>query len=96
MLDLQHQYNNCTTIPHMRVGPTYWGPPHVRGCCTVVVLVLYKNQIPEWNPCVGPTSLYLSVVSLLCSVSVLIIYYIYIYIYMFKKEREFLLAMSAA
>jgi hypothetical protein len=34
MLDLQHQYNNCTTIPHMRVGPTY-------------VLVLYKNQIPR-------------------------------------------------
>jgi hypothetical protein len=22
MLDLQHQYNNCTTTPHMRVGPT--------------------------------------------------------------------------
>jgi hypothetical protein len=34
MLDLQHQYNNCTTIHHMRVGPRgvivqllYW-------CCT--------------------------------------------------------------
>jgi len=27
MLDLQHQYNNCTTIPHIRVGPTYWSPP---------------------------------------------------------------------
>jgi hypothetical protein len=27
MLDLQHQYNNGTTIPHMRVGPTYWSPP---------------------------------------------------------------------
>jgi hypothetical protein len=23
--------------------------PHVRGCCTVVVLVLYKNQIPTNN-----------------------------------------------
>lgn len=22
-LDLQHQYNNGTIIPHMRVGPTY-------------------------------------------------------------------------
>jgi hypothetical protein len=33
MLDLQHQYNNCTTTPHIRVGPS-------------VVLVLYKNQIP--------------------------------------------------
>jgi hypothetical protein len=23
MLDLQHQYNNCTTTPHMRVGPVF-------------------------------------------------------------------------
>jgi len=41
MLDLQHQYNNCTTIPHMRVGPTYWGPPSCEGllysCCSGVV-----------------------------------------------------------
>jgi hypothetical protein len=41
MLDLQHQYNNCTTIPHMRVGPTYWGPPSCEGllysCCIGVV-----------------------------------------------------------
>jgi len=41
MLDLQHQYNNCTTISHMRVGPTYWGPPSCEGllysCCIGVV-----------------------------------------------------------
>jgi hypothetical protein len=41
MLDLQHQYNNCTTIPHMRVGPTYWGPPSCEGllysCCIGIV-----------------------------------------------------------
>jgi hypothetical protein len=41
MLDLQHQYNNCTTILHMRVGPTYWGPPSCEGllynCCIGVV-----------------------------------------------------------
>jgi hypothetical protein len=41
MLDLQHQYNNCTIIPHMRVGPTYWGPPSCEGllysCCIGVV-----------------------------------------------------------
>jgi hypothetical protein len=41
MLDLQHQYNNYTTIPHMRVGPTYWGPPSCEGllysCCISVV-----------------------------------------------------------
>jgi Leucine-rich repeat (LRR) protein len=30
ILDLilvQHQYNNCTTTPHMRVGPSMWDPP---------------------------------------------------------------------
>jgi hypothetical protein len=41
MLDLQHQYNNYTTIPHMRVDPTYWGPPSCEGllysCCIGVV-----------------------------------------------------------
>jgi hypothetical protein len=41
MLDLQHQYNNCTTIPHMKVGPTYWGPPSCKGllcsCCIGIV-----------------------------------------------------------
>jgi hypothetical protein len=30
MLDLQHQYN-CTTIPHMKVGPTYWSLPSCEG-----------------------------------------------------------------
>jgi hypothetical protein len=41
MLDLQHQYNNRTTIPHMRVSPTYWGLPSCEGllysCCIRVV-----------------------------------------------------------
>jgi hypothetical protein len=41
MLDLQQQYNNCTTISHMRVSPTYWGPPSYEGllcsCCIGVV-----------------------------------------------------------
>jgi hypothetical protein len=41
MLDLQHQYNNCTTILHMRVGLTYWGSPSCDGllcsCCIDVV-----------------------------------------------------------
>jgi hypothetical protein len=51
MLDLQHQYNNCTTIPHMRVGLTYWGLPSCEGllysCCIGVVqesnLLLYRH-----------------------------------------------------
>jgi hypothetical protein len=41
MLDLQHQYNNYTTIPHMRVSFTYWGPPSCEellyNCCIGVV-----------------------------------------------------------
>jgi hypothetical protein len=37
MLNLQHQHNNHTTIPHMR------------GCCVVVVMVLCMNQIPRKN-----------------------------------------------
>jgi len=41
MLGLQHQYNNCITIPHIRVCPTYWGPPSCEGllysCCIGVV-----------------------------------------------------------
>jgi len=27
------------------VGLSVWGPPHVRRCCAVVVVALYKNQI---------------------------------------------------
>jgi len=41
MLDLQHQYNNCTTTLHMMVKPTHWGPPSCEGllctCCDSVV-----------------------------------------------------------
>jgi len=40
MLNLQHQHNNHTTTPHMRVDPTH---------CVVVVMVLCMNQIPMIN-----------------------------------------------
>jgi hypothetical protein len=50
MLDLQHQYNNCTTISHMRVSPTYWGPLSCEGllysCCIGVV----QESNPLWGP----------------------------------------------
>jgi hypothetical protein len=54
MLDLQHQYNNCTTIPHMMVGLTYWGPPSCEGllcsCCIGVVQesnpIFFRDLIP--------------------------------------------------
>jgi hypothetical protein len=34
------RYNNRTTAPHMGVGFTHWAPPHVRGCCIIIVVVL--------------------------------------------------------
>jgi hypothetical protein len=41
MLDLQYQYNNCTTIPRMSVGPTYFSSPSCEellcSCCIGVV-----------------------------------------------------------
>jgi len=41
MIDLQHHYNNCTTPPHMGVGPSVWGPPPYEkvlcSCCGGVV-----------------------------------------------------------
>jgi hypothetical protein len=37
MLDLQHQYNNCTTTPHMTMDPTHWDPP---SCEIIAPLVL--------------------------------------------------------
>jgi len=27
LIHTQHHHNNHTTIPHMRVGPSVWGPP---------------------------------------------------------------------
>jgi len=55
-------HNNDTTLKAEWSG----AHPHVRDCCTVVVLVLYKNQISHINL----TPLCLRVVPLLCSVSV--------------------------
>jgi hypothetical protein len=62
MLDLQHQYNNCTTIPYMRVGPTYWSSPSCKmllySCCISVVqesnpfLESHANEmifLSRWN-----------------------------------------------
>jgi hypothetical protein len=38
---VQHQYNNRTTTPQMRVGPSMWDPPSCErllyGCCIGVV-----------------------------------------------------------
>jgi hypothetical protein len=45
MLDLQHQYNNYTTIPHMRVGFTYWGPP----LCEGLLYSCYIGVVQESN-----------------------------------------------
>jgi hypothetical protein len=51
MLDLQYQYNNCTTTPHMKVDPIHWGPPSCEGllcsCCDDVV----QESNPDWLTC---------------------------------------------
>jgi hypothetical protein len=46
MMDLQQHYNNYTTLLYMRVGPSVWSPPHVKGCCVIVVVLLCRNQTP--------------------------------------------------
>jgi len=37
LIHTQHHHNNHTTIPHMSVGPSVWGPPSCEGllcgCC---------------------------------------------------------------
>jgi hypothetical protein len=55
MLYLQHQYNNCTTTPHMRVGFTHWDPPSYEGLlCNYCDGVVQKSNliytIPIFNP----------------------------------------------
>jgi hypothetical protein len=49
MLDLQHQYNNCTTISHIRVSPTYWGLPLCEGllCSCCIGVVQESNPIKD-------------------------------------------------
>jgi hypothetical protein len=49
MIDLQHHHNNCTTPPHMEVGPSVWGPPPCEE-------VLCRNQIPKNNKILSATS----------------------------------------
>jgi len=44
MLDLQHQYNNCTTIPHVRMGPTYWGPPSCEGLYSYCIGIVQESN----------------------------------------------------
>jgi hypothetical protein len=44
MLDLQHQYNNCTTILHMRVDPIYWGPPSCEGLLYSCIGVVQESN----------------------------------------------------
>jgi hypothetical protein len=31
LIHTQHHHNNHTTTPHMRVGPSVWGPPSCEG-----------------------------------------------------------------
>jgi hypothetical protein len=52
MLDLQHQYNNCTITPHMRVDLTHWGPPSCVGLLCSYCDGIVKESNPGWqNSC---------------------------------------------
>jgi hypothetical protein len=43
---VQHQYNNCTTTPHMRVDPSMWDLPSCEellySCCIGVVNLTFS------------------------------------------------------
>jgi hypothetical protein len=49
---VQHQYNNCTTIPYMKVGPSTWDPPSCEGllygCCIDVVNLTFSHPNVPW------------------------------------------------
>jgi hypothetical protein len=61
MLDLQHQHNKCTTLPHVKVGPNMWGSPSCeRVLCTccygveqesnpLLKIVVYKGIILKFQ-----------------------------------------------
>jgi hypothetical protein len=48
LIHTQHHHNNHTTTPHMRVGPSVWGPPSCEGllcdCCVGVVNLTFSKR----------------------------------------------------
>jgi hypothetical protein len=64
---VQYQYNNCTTTPHMRVGPSMWDPPSCEGllyscCIDVVNLTFFVWDLPScegllYNCCIDVVNL---------------------------------------
>jgi len=50
LIHTQHHHNNHTTTPHMRVGPSVWGPPSCEGllcdCCVGVVNLTFSFVLP--------------------------------------------------
>jgi hypothetical protein len=51
LIHTQHHHNNHTTTPHMRVGPSVWGPPSCEGllcdCCVGVVNLTFSFSQTE-------------------------------------------------
>jgi hypothetical protein len=45
LIPTQQHHNNTTTPPHMGVGFSVWGPPHVKGYCGVVVNLSFSLPI---------------------------------------------------
>jgi hypothetical protein len=48
LIFVQHQYNNCTTTPHMKVCPSMWDPPSCEGllysCCIGVINLTFSDS----------------------------------------------------
>jgi hypothetical protein len=48
LIHTQHHHNNHTTIPHMSVGPSVWGPPSCEellcGCCVGDVNLTFSKK----------------------------------------------------
>jgi hypothetical protein len=59
---VQHQYNNCTTTPHMRVGPSMWDPPSCEGllysCCIGVVNLTFSMSLTNVFCCANVVHIY--------------------------------------
>jgi len=95
---VQHQYNNCTTTPHMRVDPSMWDPPSCEGllysCCIGIVNLTFSlyiygiwflyNTNTTTVQQLGPTLMWGVIIQLLywCCKSNIFLY-IYIYIYIY-------------
>jgi hypothetical protein len=80
---VQHQYNNGTTTPHMRVGPSMWDSPSCKGLlysyCIGVVNLTFSIFLREMLFCI-----FFLIIFCWCGI-VNALLHIYIYIFHIKR-----------